>query len=95
MVAEDVGKRMVVSESEVPECFSDLMARVAEGETVAITRNGNVVAELSPGPEPEPEFDQERAEAAVARFLEDRAKWTLTNVTLEEILAWRHEGHRW
>ena len=93
MVAEEVGKRVFVSESEVPECFSDLMARVAEGETVAITRNGKVVAELSP--EPEPEFDRERAEAAVARFLEERAKWPPTNVTREEILAWRHEGHRW
>ena len=92
MVAEDVGKRVFVSESEVPECFSDLMARVAEGETVAITRNGKVIAELSQ--EQEPEFDRERAEAAVARFLEERAKWEPINATLDELLEWRREGLR-
>lgn len=93
MVAEDVGKRLFVSETEAQRRFDELMARVEHGETIAIMREGRVVAELSPGSEPE--FDREQAQESVARFLEERSKWPATNVTREEILAWRHEGHRW
>ena len=95
MVAEDVGGRVLISEREVPERFSELMARVERGETVAIMRNGKVVAEFSSGSEPG--FDREKAEAAVKRFREQMEEWRKTEptgITREEILKWRHEGHR-
>ena len=92
MVAEDVSKRFVCSEDYVRERFDELMARVGRGETVAITREGRVVAELSP--QSEPEFDREQAKAAVAKFREERARLGPINATIEELMAWRHEGHR-
>ncbi len=92
MVAEDVGGRVLISESEVPERFSELMARVARGETVAIMRNGKVVAEFSSVSEPKP--DPKEAQTAVARFREERANWEQINATLDELLQWRREGLR-
>ena len=38
--------------------------------------------------------ERERRRRAVERFLESRRKWKKVKVTTEEILAWRHEGHR-
>ena len=70
--------------------FAELLRRVESGETVAITRHGKTVACLVPA------RDQEQAEraAAVERLLEARATWEPTGMTLDEILAARHEGHR-
>lgn len=38
--------------------------------------------------------ERERRRQAVESFLESRRKWKKVKVTTEEILAWRHEGHR-
>ena len=38
--------------------------------------------------------ERERRRRAVDGFLESRRKWKKVKVTTEEILAWRHEGHR-
>lgn len=47
-----------VTESEVKGCWSELLAAVEEGETVAIVRDGRAVAHLTPAAEsvssPEP-----------------------------------------
>lgn len=92
MVAEDVGRRLFVSESEVKERFEELLAEVELGETIAVMRDGRVVALLSPSSETTIGDDERRE--AFERFLEERAKWPRTNITREEILASRHEGHR-
>ena len=78
--------------SEVRESFDEVIARVEGGESVAIMRDGLLVAELLPGLEPKDEPEARRE--AFARFLEERAKWPRTNITREEILTSRHEGHR-
>ena len=78
--------------SEVRKSLDEVIARVEEGESVAILRDGRVVAELLPGKEPN--IDPEARQEAFERFLEQRAKWPRTNLTREEILASRHEGHR-
>lgn len=91
MVAEEVGRRLFVSESEAKERFEELLAEVGLGKTIAVMRDGDVVAVLSPSSETL--SDEERREA-FERFLEERAKWPRTNITRDEILASRHEGHR-
>ncbi len=79
-----------VQSTEAKARFAELLRSVEHGETVAITRHGKTVAHLVPAK------DQEQAEreAAVDRFLRERASWEPTGMTLEEILAARHEGHR-
>ena len=93
MVADHRRRRLFVHEEEVSERIAELIDRTERGQTIAIMREGQVVSELVPGTEPK--HDPEKAKAAVERFLEERAQWAPTGITREEILAWRHEGHRW
>jgi prevent-host-death family protein len=66
------------------------LLRAAErGETVIITRHGRPVAQLGPV-EGRRGFDLAEA---TARLEELRRR--LPKVALEEILAWRHEGHKY
>ena len=81
-----------VQEGEVAEHLAELIACAEDGKIVKILREGRVIAELIPSSEPK--FDPEHAAEAMDKFLEERAKWPKVNVTREEILAWRHEGHR-
>lgn len=67
--------------------WSDLLDEVEKGETVVITRRGRAVARMVPeGPvagAEEPDVFEE-----IKAF-----RKTLPKITIEEILAWRHEGH--
>ena len=80
-----------IQTTEAKARFAEILRKVEDGETVAITRHGKTVAHLVPA------RDQEQAErdAAVDRFLEIRRRWAPTGMTEEEILAARHEGHRY
>ena len=60
------------------------------GETIVITRYGKVVAHLVP----DESQDRLRRKRAIERFLRCRDEGVKIRATLEEILAWRHEGHR-
>ena len=91
-----------VQDKEAETRLSELLRTVENGETVAITRNGKEVAHLVPPVEDQnveqPPFDEQtRAErrTAIQRFLDKKATWEPTGITREEILAWRHEGHRY
>ena len=95
MVAERIGEQAWLTISEVRDHFDEVMARVEGGESVVITRNGQVLAELTPGSEAKREPDPAPAGSAMEEFLKERATWKRAKVTREEILAWRHEGHRW
>ncbi len=79
-----------VPTTEAKSRFAELLRIVEYGETVAITRHGKTVAHLTPA------LDQERAsqKEAVERFRTWRRQRPRTGMTLEEILAARHEGHR-
>ena len=90
-----------VSATEVPARLPELLRTVERGETIAITRRGKAVAHLVPAENQEraqsvPSEDQERArrKAAVAHFMRLRSQWKPTGMSREEILAARHEGHR-
>jgi prevent-host-death family protein len=66
------------------------LLRAAErGETVIITRHGRPVAQLGPVQQPRG-FDMAEAMATL-----EALRRRLPKVSLGEILAWRHEGHKY
>jgi prevent-host-death family protein len=66
------------------------LLRAAErGETVIITRHGRPVAQLGPVE------DRGREDTAAVVERMKRARALRAKVSLEEILAWRHEGHKY
>ena len=77
--------------TEAKARLAELLRAVENGETVAITRRGKPVAHLIPAPDRE----RDRRQEAVARFRERRRRWRRIDVSTDEILAARHEGHRW
>ena len=79
-----------VHETEAKAQLAELIGCVERGESIAITRDGKDVAALVPFDDAE----RERRRQAVERFLESRRKRGKIKVSTEEILAWRHEGHR-
>ena len=82
-------RQLTVTEAKAN--FSQLLDAVEQGETVIITRHGKKIARIIP------DKDAELAErkAAVERLKELRKSWEPTGMTREEILAARHEGHRY
>lgn len=82
-----------ITATEAKARLAELLRKVEHGETVAILRHGRLVAHLVPS------ADQGRTarKAAVERFRAARARadWPRLNATLEEVLAWRHAGHRY
>ena len=95
MVAEDVSKRVFVTAAEAQDRMRELAARVESGETVCIMRDGEVEAELRPKSEP-PENTKEQQEAVLRWWeeLRELRKKEPTGITREEMLSWRHEGHK-
>ncbi len=79
-----------IQTTEAKVRFAEILRNVEHGETVAITRHGKTIAHLIPAPDQ----DQAERDAAVDRLLKARTTWEPTGMTLEEILAARHEGHR-
>jgi prevent-host-death family protein len=65
-----------------------LLRTVERGETVIITRHGKPVAQLTPV--------QDRR-TVVAEVIErmKRARAKRAKVAVDEIIAWRHEGHKY
>ncbi len=82
-----------IESTEAEARFDELLDGVLSGEAVAITRDGKVVAHLIPVRDEDEE--QAARTAAVERLLEFRRQLAPTGMTDEEILAARHEGHRW
>ena len=80
-----------VQTTEAKAKFAQILRTVEQGETVVITRHGKKIARIIP------DEDAELAErkAAVERFKAIRKTWEPTGMTREEILAARHEGHRY
>ena len=68
--------------------LSELLDRVAAGETVVITRHGRPVARLVG----ESESRAQRIRATIEEMLKDRA--ARPSVSREELLAMRDEGRR-
>jgi prevent-host-death family protein len=79
-----------IQASEAKAHLAELLRAVERGESFSITRHGKAIAHLVPAGMAE---EQARREA-VDRFLAKRATWPKVEISQEEILAWRHEGHR-
>ena len=76
-----------IGASDAKTRLSELLARAADGESFVITKHGHPVARLIP----EGGSDPARVTAAADRLRSFRG--TL-GVNLEDLLAARHEGHR-
>jgi prevent-host-death family protein len=78
-----------VQSSDAKTHLTQLLTDVERGETIVITRHGRPIARLVP------ELDQ-RAEAIQRTMDQIRAlRATVPAISLSEILAARHEGHRY
>jgi prevent-host-death family protein len=73
--------------------FSQLLDEVERGATITIVRHGRPIARIVP--------DAERRQAEVAEAIEGMKQLAtqraarLGELTIEEILSLRHEGHRY
>jgi prevent-host-death family protein len=78
-----------IQASEAKTKLPQLLDDVERGETLIITRHGKPIARLVPEEKSQQKtFDEVRAELMELRKHTGRA-------TVAEILAWRHEGHKY
>jgi prevent-host-death family protein len=80
-----------IQATEAKAHLAELLRAVERGESFSITRHGRTIAHLVPADSSEEHARRE----AVQRFRALRATWPKVDVSTEEILAWRHEGHRY
>ncbi len=79
-----------VQATEAKTHLAQLLSAVERGETIAITRHGKPIAHLVPAEKQ----DRATRKAAIERFKTWRASWKGIDMSIEELLAARHEGHR-
>jgi prevent-host-death family protein len=82
---------ITVKIGEAKARLSELIAKVEAGEEVIIARGHEPVARLAPLEDDK----RRRAREAIARIRALRDSGDIKPVTVEEILAWRHEGHKY
>jgi prevent-host-death family protein len=82
-----------VQASEAKTHLPQLLDEVERGETIIITRHGRRIARIVP----ETERRQQEINDALDNIkrLGKRIREEGGGATLEEILAWRHEGHKY
>lgn len=78
-----------IQASDAKAHLSQLLDEVERGETIVITRRGRAIARMIPESGPR----QHEIRDAIENIKELR-KHT-GKVSIEEILAWRHEGHKY
>ncbi len=78
-----------IQSSVVKARLPQFLDEVERGETIVITRHGRAVAHLVPAPE----RDRDRVRQALNGITALRHK--TARVTLDELLASRHEGHKY
>jgi prevent-host-death family protein len=81
----------IIQATEAKAHLAELLRAVERGESFAITRHGRTIAHLVPAAT----ADEQVRRDAIARFRATRRGWEKANMTTAEILAARHEGHRW
>ena len=80
-----------VQATEAKAHLAQLLSAVERGESIAITRHGKPIAHLVPAVGQ----DRDSRRAAVERFRAERSTWKGAGMSIEEILAARHDGHRY
>lgn len=79
-----------VPASQAKTHLSRLLDEIERGETIAVTRHGRRIARIVP----EQRYRQEEIDDAIAEMNELRKEFA-GKISLDEILAWRHEGHKY
>lgn len=80
-----------IATTELKAKLSEILGDVERGETVSITRHGKPIARIIPEHHP----TREKVQRAIEEMRRLRESGPKTGITLDEILAWRHEGHRY
>ena len=78
-----------VQASEAKTHLPKLLDEVERGETIIITRHGRAIARIIP----EAQLRQQEIDEAIEDI--KKLRETTGTVTVEEILAWRHAGHKY
>lgn len=78
-----------IQASEAKAKFAEMLDCVERGETIVITRHGKQVASIVPNDATR----RERTKAAIEGLRKIGRE--AGKVTVEELLAWRHAGHRY
>lgn len=77
------------SVAEAKDHFQEILDRVRSGETVVVTEGGRPLAEVTPtatrGSEAKRQSDDDL----------DKIRQHFKNVTLEDMMSARHEGHKY
>lgn len=71
--------------------FSKLARRVKAGEEITVTDRGTPVMKMIPARK----VSQDEARAIVESWRNDPIKWDGPPLTIEEIIAMKHEGHKY
>ncbi len=79
-----------VATTELKAKLSEILGDVERGELIDITRHGRTIARIVP----EHHRDPEQIRKAIEGLRRLRESLPKTGVTLEDVLKWRHEGHR-
>ena len=82
-----------MAEIQASDTPQRMLEAVERGETVIIKRGDRAIARVVPEVQVTPVNEHERKEAfaRLEEFRRSVGKWA----TVEEILAWRHEGHKY
>jgi prevent-host-death family protein len=80
-----------VATTELKAKLSEILGDVERGQTIGVTRHGKMIARIVP----ERGHDQEQVRQVIEGLRKFRASLPNTGVTLEDVLKWRHEGHRY
>ena len=78
-----------VPASEAETRLQQLLDEVEQGETIVITRDGRAVARIVP----EAHLRQQEIDQAI-EDIKELGK-TTGPISIEEILSWRHAGHKY
>jgi prevent-host-death family protein len=79
-----------IQSSDVKARLPEYLDAVERGETIVVTRHGKPVAHIVPAPVAQ----DERVRQAIAEIFALRKK-RRKGMSIKEILAARHEGHRY
>lgn len=80
-----------IATTELKAKLSEILGDVERGETISITRHGKAIARIVPEKRPTSE-EVRRSIEEMRRLREQLPK---TGITVDDILAWRHEGHKY
>jgi prevent-host-death family protein len=85
-----------VPASEAKTHLRKLLDEVERGESIVITRRGRRIARIVPDVERrQKEVEEVEAEIADLKALGKEIRRKHGPISVEEILAWRHEGHKY